>query len=417
MKQNKMIVCLLAGALFLETVSTVPLGAQEAAPVNSVVMPTGDMAQRRPSKPMEMLSSADAQALDRQMADYVAQEQSLLVNKAETYYYYERLDPLAKEIYDVMYGVAQDPVSEGNIGLMMTVEDPQGEVFYNAFNVAYRAVCFDHPELFWLYAGEEAEMVYLSEALNQNGFYFVYIKMEEPFLRFGEQMQAFNNAAEEFLADIDTGISEYDTIRQIHDKLIELVNYNDPVVNQISFDNSQDLAHTAYGCLVTDSSGNPNYAVCDGYTLAFEYLLQQCGINVVFIGGNAGNDEASAGGHAWNVVEMDGSWYEVDCTWDDSGSQLDDLVPGTQDHTYISEALSDPVFRERLDHFMFLISTDRIRHFVPGEEYTYTTKDQMYLYQMVSESVHIRLSMEDPDPNCDSEIISLAPMALQNYFS
>ena len=129
MKQNKMIVCLLAGALFLETVSTVPLGAQEAAPVNSVVMPTGDMAQRRPSKPMEMLSSADAQALDRQMADYVAQEQSLLVNKAETYYYYERLDPLAKEIYDVMYGVAQDPVSEGNIGLMMTVEDPQGEVF------------------------------------------------------------------------------------------------------------------------------------------------------------------------------------------------------------------------------------------------------------------------------------------------
>lgn len=183
MKQNKMIVCLLAGALFLETVSTVPLGAQEAAPVNSVVMPTGDMAQRRPSKPMEMLSSADAQALDRQMADYVAQEQSLLVNKAETYYYYERLDPLAKEIYDVMYGVAQDPVSEGNIGLMMTVEDPQGEVFYNAFNVAYRAICFDHPELFWLYAGEEAEMVYLSEALNQNGFYFVYIKMEEPFFK------------------------------------------------------------------------------------------------------------------------------------------------------------------------------------------------------------------------------------------
>lgn len=417
MKQKKICVCLLTGVLLLETLAAASQASQEVEPVYPVVMPTGDMAQRRPSKPLEMLSSADAKELDAQMAGYVPQEQSLLRNKAETYYYYQRLEPLAKEIYDVMYGVAQDPVSVGNIGFMMTVEDPQGEEFYNAFNVAYRALCFDHPELFWLYAGEEAEMVYLSEALNQNGFYFVYIKMEEPFLRFEEQMQAFNSASDAFLADIDTSISEYDTIRQIHDKLIDLVNYNDPVVQQISFDNSQDLAHTAYGCLVTDSSGNPNYAVCDGYALAFEYLLQQCGINVVFIGGNAGSDEASAGGHAWNVVEMDGSWYEVDCTWNDSESQLDDLVPGTQDHTYISEALADPAFREKLDHFMFLISTDRIRHFVPGEEYNYTTKDQMYIYQMVSESVHIRLSMEDPDPSCDSEIISLAPMALQNYFS
>lgn len=64
-----------------------------------------------------------------------------------------------------------------------------------------------------------------------------------------------------------------------------------------------DLAHTAYGCLVADSSGNPNYAVCDGYTLAMEYLLQQCGIEAAFIGGMAGFSQADAGGHAWNIVK------------------------------------------------------------------------------------------------------------------
>ena len=113
-------------------------------------------------------------------------------------------------------------------------------------------------------------MEYASEAVMQNGFYFVYIMMSEPFAKFATQMTQFNQAVDSFLADIDTGISEYDTIRQVHDKLLDLVNYNDPVAETEHIGPGQDLAHTAYGALVADSAGNPNYAVCDGYTLAFE---------------------------------------------------------------------------------------------------------------------------------------------------
>ena len=108
-------------------------------------MPTGDLAEYTPSKPMELLSGQDAAKLDEIMSTYNGSGSSLLKNTSKSYYYYENLDPVAKEIYDVMLGVAQDPVSEGNIGLMMTDIDPQSQDYYYEFNIAYRALCFDHP--------------------------------------------------------------------------------------------------------------------------------------------------------------------------------------------------------------------------------------------------------------------------------
>ncbi len=380
-------------------------------------MPSGDLAEFRPSKPMELLTGQDAAELDEIMKTYNADGSSLLVNSAPSYYYYENLDPVAKEIYDVMLGVAQDPVSEGNIGIMMTDIDPEGEEYYYEFNVAYRALCFDHPELFWLYSGEEAEMYYLSEAVSYGGFYLVYIRMLEPFANYEKQMSAFNAAAEAFLAGIDRNASDYEIVRQIHDKLIELVNYNDPVAagTSVYLSRGQDLAHTAYGCLVADSGGNPNYAVCDGYTLAMEYLLQQCGIEAAFIGGMAGSSELTAGGHAWNIVKIDDVWYELDSTWDDSGSVEDDLTPGTEEYRCFMEALNDTAYREKIDHYLFLVSTDRITHFIPGDEYNYITMDQMYQLQLVQESVHIRLNNSSRASDCDSAIIALAPNAMQSY--
>ena len=416
MKHRKSILWMTAVLLGMTAVFDVEASDIETVSQDINIMPSGDMAEYRPSKPMEFLSGQDAEELDEIMKNYDPDGDSLLFNKAKSYYYYEKLDSVAKEIYDVMYGVAQDPVNEGNIGFMMTDIDPQSEEYYYEFNIAYRALCFDHPELFWLYSGEEAEMYYLSEAVDYGGFYFVYIKMLEPYTNYEGQMKAFNNAAEEFLADIDQNVSEYEIVRQIHDKLIEKVNYDDPVEsNQVTLARGQDLAHTAYGALVADSSGNSCYAVCDGYTLAMEYLLQQCGIEVAFIGGLAGTSEQDAGGHAWNIVKVDGEWYELDSTWDDAGSVEDDLTPGTAEYDYVMEALNDATYREKIDHFLFLVSTDTIRYFVPGEEYTYTTQDQQFDFQMVGESVHIRLNSSNTEAICDAAIISLAPDSMQNY--
>lgn len=413
---KKRISIAIAASFLLGSQSEVMTLASENIAGITPSMPTGDIAEFRPSKPLELLSSQEAQELDEMMASYNENGQSLLNNQSASYFYYDHLSSNPKQIYDVLFEVAQDPVSEGNIGFMMTDMDPCSDEFYADFNTAYRALCFDHPELFWLYSGEEAEMIYLSEAVNMGGFYFVYIKMDEPFYNFQEQMTEFNKAVDAFFMDIDKTGSDYDIVKQVHDKLINLVNYNDPVAEDAYAQlKGQDLAHTAYGALVSDSHGIANYAVCDGYTLALEYLLQQCGIEVAFIGGIAGASEADAGGHAWNIVKIEDQWYEIDSTWDDAGSLEDDLDPDAFEDQYYLEALNDPAYRDKLDHFLFLISTEDITHFVPGEEYGYITNDKMYLLQLVSESVHIRMGRCDWGSDCDAQIISLAPDAMQSY--
>ena len=54
-------------------------------------------------------------------------------------------------------------------------------------------------------------------------------------------------------------------------------------------------------------------AVCVGYTLAFQYIAQYCGINAVYVHGYAGKTP-----HAWNGVYFsDGTYLEVDVTMND----------------------------------------------------------------------------------------------------
>lgn len=414
-KRMQTFICVLLSAAL--AFSSFPAAAGETAQEQSVslVMPVGDMAPRRPSRPLELLSSDQAADLNEKMQQYAGTEESLLINKAASYYYYDRIPPTAKQIYDIFLQVAQDPVSEGNIGLLMTDIDPQSDEFYDLFNLAYRAICFDHPELFWLYSGEEAELTFLSEALQQNGFYYVYIKMYEPFTGFTQQMNAFNSAAQAFLAGIDTSISEYETVRQIHDNLVDLVTYDDATASAISFGWGQDLAHTAYGALVANSDGTANYAVCDGYTLAFEYMCQQCGIDATFVGGMAGPDEASAGGHAWNVVEVDGDWYELDSTWDDLGNLADDEVPGSTMYNYIQEMIADTAFYNLFLRRLFLVSTDRISHFIPGDDLTYVTNDGMYSFFPAGESIHVRIPNDGTDQNFDGRLFQFTPVAEHGY--
>lgn len=77
------------------------------------------------------------------------------------------------------------------------------------------------------------------------------------------------------------------------------------------YDLNAPYAHNAYGALVDGK------AVCDGYTKAFQYLLQRVGIQSFMVTG-IGNGVK----HAWNIVRIDGKYYNVDLTWDDQKSDI-----------------------------------------------------------------------------------------------
>lgn len=94
---------------------------------------------------------------------------------------------------------------------------------------------------------------------------------------------------------IKPGMSEYDRVKVLHDWL----------VNNTSYGGSSDRRYTAGGALVD------GVAVCDGYAMAFDLLCYLSGIDCIRVTGWANGD------HAWNKVKVNGSWYNIDVTWDD----------------------------------------------------------------------------------------------------
>ena len=144
---------------------------------------------------------------------------------------------------------------------------------------------------------------------------------------------AFDLAAKEILSGLDSDMSEYERELYLHDQLAARVSY-------VSGTN----AHNAYGALVEGE------AVCDGYTEALQYLLQQVGIQSFKATGTSINPSTGMPeGHAWNYVRIDGEYYHVDLTWDDQGenlfhayfNQTDDVIK--EDHALDSVAYGLPV--------------------------------------------------------------------------
>lgn len=364
----------------------------------------------------EELTSEDTDKLDRAMRAYTPPADSLLVNKAEVFHYYENMGKDEQAMYDAMFMCATDPTNVDNVTVANISVDPRSQEFSKVLLLAYRGLLYDHPELFWLYNGTEAEMSFGAPYEQPgNGTYTVYCFFEEPFEEFEEMMTKFNDAADAFLADIDQSQSEEKIAKDIHDKLIDTVVYNTPVMNDNSINGYSNLAHTAYGALVADSNGTPNYAVCDGYSQAYVYLLQQCGIDATVIVGVAGNTMDDAGGHAWSVVKLGGDWYEVDSTWDDAGS-LDEAVASIKEsdpfsYGYYFEALTDEEYRDKIEHALCYVTTEEISNYVPDEYYNYITKDQKYQLSLAQSSVRVRASESTTGYESYADLMNLAPIA------
>ena len=95
------------------------------------------------------------------------------------------------------------------------------------------------------------------------------------------------------------GTGGYERIRAIYQYVCEMVAYD---TQEIEGDYGR---FTAYNALFEGK------AVCQGYATLLQRLLCESGILSRVVTGKAGNEE-----HAWNIVELDGVWYNLDASWD-----------------------------------------------------------------------------------------------------
>lgn len=338
-------------------------------------------------------------------------QESLMRNQAKEFYYYSKLNAEQRNIYEALLMLTERPDNPEGVVVVRTALSLENGDFLDACAVGLYAMLYDHPERFWLYNAicTDVRMAVPQQQTLTGGTSEVYLYFDRPYTTYEQDLTAFNQAADDFLAGIDLNNSQEGIARQIHDKLVDLVTYDDEVAEKGL---TADFAHTAYGVLVENSRGQANTAVCDGYSLAYEYLLQQAGIPAAVIIGNAGGSPSDAGCHAWNIIMIDGKWREVDSTWDDAGTLEDQIrtaFAGTDNYVYYEEAVRDVQYRDMLQHYLYCVSTAAIRSFDPGDNYYYISRDGRYQYTLLGPSVHIRLSELDQDAL--AELISLAPLA------
>ena len=175
---------------------------------------------------------------------------------------------------------------------------------------AFSLVKDDYPEYFW--AGENFYFTYENDDKEEQDEYA--ISSLEPMYLFADDDEEFETAYTEFnesiekiLAELneelDGSDSNYDKELWLHDYLIKTNDY-------LSY---SEGVHTAYGAIVEGE------AVCEGYARAFQLLMNKIGIENCTI---TGSDDLSSTteNHIWNAVKLDGSWYQVDVTWDDMGN-------------------------------------------------------------------------------------------------
>ena len=267
----------------------------------------------------------------------------------------------------------------------------------------YYAMCYDHPEYFFLFSDTTVINCSTLEYTNYVTYFFT-MEVVDPIEN--EQLIEFEKATTDFLKDIDLNGSDEEIELAIHDKLIDTVTYDDAILDIT--DNSWDLGHTAYGALVRDSDGRPNHAVCAGYSFAFEYLLHEAGIPCGYIPGSAESrppSEHDTSTHAWNIVQVSGKWYEVDSTWDDVDYDI------SEDPYFYNALMADKEKYFNVRHHFYNRTTAQMKDLKATDD-TLFYIDGYSPYNAVYDTSHTRANFSGTaEAEFDTFIGSLYPIA------
>ena len=122
--------------------------------------------------------------------------------------------------------------------------------------------------------------------------------------------------------------SDYEKVKAIYDYICSHVTYD-----YAGLSGTDPTTYSAWKALIKGTS------VCQGYANLFYRLALELGVDARIISGDGG------GPHGWNIVRLDGKYYNVDATWDSQRVEA------------------------RLEYKYFLCSPDNFTDHIRDEEY------------------------------------------------
>ncbi|MBQ8497195.1 MAG: leucine-rich repeat protein [Clostridia bacterium] len=139
---------------------------------------------------------------------------------------------------------------------------------------------------------------------DENGLYF-QIDYTMGWLSTPTMEAEMNTAVDSLLNELDLwNKSDYEKVRGIYDYICGNVKYDHDYESK-----PDNYEHTAYNALVK------NLAVCQGYATLLYRLLLTLGVDCRYIRG-WGQGYIDGENHAWNIVRLNGVYYNLDATWD-----------------------------------------------------------------------------------------------------
>lgn len=106
---------------------------------------------------------------------------------------------------------------------------------------------------------------------------------------------------EQILAQVNDDMSEETKALVIHDYFASQFEYD----NENFVNDTLPADSFRSGGLIMNRIG-----VCQAYAYAYKYIMNRLGIECHVV-------SSSAMVHGWNIIKIDGAYYQVDCTWDD----------------------------------------------------------------------------------------------------
>ena len=247
---------------------------------------------------------------------------------------YEQLDDTAKKIYDKLYESRENMktgtyrIDFGNeFQILLSQADGESKL-KKEYQSAIETLIYENPEIFYL----DATSMYINiEKVIKitSTKYNVYIDngSKPNYLAEGfnskEDIDTYQTKIEKVRDYIVKNIkdkNDYEKIKLTHNYLRYTINYE----STISKNNIYDI----YGALVLRE------CVCEGYAKAFQYIMNEVGIDNVIVIGTGKNSMGKTENHAWNYVKLNEKWYAVDVTWDDPVLIGDGIIPEKSKYKY-----------------------------------------------------------------------------------
>lgn len=204
-----------------------------------------------------------------------------IIIQEEFYPYYKMLTENERKLYKQIYANA--------LNLSRSFK-PDIEIKVNDLKKVIEAVYNDHPEIFWF------DTSYGYKYTETNNCVQITLNYNETINNIEESKKIFEENTNKIVEEANKLKTNYEKEKYVHDKIIEIVEY----------DESASLNQSAYSGIVNKRT------VCAGYAKSFQYIMTKLGIRTYYVTGIAGGD------HAWNIVELDNEFYNVDLTWDDT---------------------------------------------------------------------------------------------------